>query len=220
VPREIVVVAFQQRGLVILHKVYFSLDLQSLPRPEAAEPEVAVQAANHALEQLLIGFERRGKDHRAVAAEAADQPVAWHVGVQRAWVDIGGWHVRPGPDLPGNVECLGCPVLCRHHCAFAVKIDETLFNVGIFIGVGVPAGACEFAHTNARLCPVRHGALFGGVVRGERKINLVMRGGDDVFDRHAVIHVAVQTEQRAVRAAGDQARLVADDGVSAPVGCL
>ena len=171
---EIFVVTLQQRGLVVFYEIDFARDIQRLARREAAQPEVAVQTADHALEQFLIRLERGGKDHRAVAAEAADQPVARHSGVQRARVDIGARHARPGPNLPGDVARLGRPALRRHHRPLAVEIDKALFDVGVFVGGRVRAGAGEFADANARLSPVRLGAFVCGVVRGEPKIDLVV----------------------------------------------
>ena len=217
---EIVVVALEQRGLVFFDKVDFAPDFQRLAGREAPEPEVAVQAADDALKQFLIRLERGGEDHRAVAAEAADQPVAWHVGMQRARVDVGARHARPGPNLAGDVAGLGRPALRRHHRPSPVEVDEALFDVGVLVGGGVRAGAGEFPDADAWLRPVRLGSPGRGIVRGEQKIDLVVRGGDDVLDRHAVVHVAMQPNLRAVSAAGDEARLVADDGVLPPVGRL
>ena len=75
---EIPVVAPEQCLLVVFDEVNLAPNLKSFARLEAAQPKITVQTADHALKQFLIRLECGGKNHRAVRAVAADQPVAGH----------------------------------------------------------------------------------------------------------------------------------------------
>ena len=213
-------VSLEQCFFVVFDDVDFAANLERLSRLEAAQPKVTVQTANDALKQFLIRLEGCGENHPVVRAVTTDQPVAGYVGMQRPRVHVRTRHARSGPNLPGNVPRLGGPALSGHHRAFAVEVDETLFDVGVLVRGDVRTGAGEFSHADAGLCPMRLGALVGRIVRGELEINLVMLSGDDVFHRYPVAHLAVQFDLRPVGASGDQTRFVADHCVFTPVGRL
>src|SRR4051812_2459803 len=71
--REIGLIALQQRIHVRGEEIDLAVDLFRLARLEAADAEVAVEAGDHALEQLLARLEGDGADHLVVGGEAADQ---------------------------------------------------------------------------------------------------------------------------------------------------
>src|SRR5512132_951583 len=70
---EIRAVAPEQPGHVSVEHVDLAADLLRLPRRQPADAEVRVQAADHALEQLLVGLERDGEELLLVGRETADQ---------------------------------------------------------------------------------------------------------------------------------------------------
>ena len=97
-----------------------------LARPESTDAKVAVEAREHALENLLIRLPRRGQDHLAVARVTADQAAGRHQHAERARIDVlaadGGGNVN----LAGNIAALFGPGLGRHHRLLSVDEKESL----------------------------------------------------------------------------------------------
>src|SRR6266480_2499144 len=68
--REVAFVAPEQGRYVGRHDVEFAANALGLPRLEAADAEVAVDAGDHALEQLLVRLPGHGQDRPLVRREA------------------------------------------------------------------------------------------------------------------------------------------------------
>ena len=218
--REILSVAFQQGLHIVFDKIDFPFDASGLARLESPKPEVAMEATSDPLEKFLIGFPCGGEEHLVVGGEAADETVVRDVLVEGARVDVRPFYPRCRPNLSGDVAGLRGPISGWHHGLFAIEEKKAFLNVGVGVFGLVRPRTGEYANPHARLGPVGLGALLGWVVGGEAKVDLVVRSGDQVLDRDAILEDAGKFDSGPVLGRGDKLGLMTHYGVLDPVGGL
>ena len=93
----------QKVGDVVADDIDFPSNRLGFAWIQSSDAKIGMQAASHALKQLLVGVKGDSENPLFIATETTDEPIAWN--------DLAQWarvHVRSGnffrtPDLSGNI---------------------------------------------------------------------------------------------------------------------
>ena len=189
---EIGLIAPEEIGGIVGHKVEGALDTLFFTGLQSADPEVGMEAANDALEEFLVGFPGSGEEPFLIGRDAADKSIRGEVGRERTWINVAAGHVARAPNLTGDVARFGGPVGRGEEALLVVEEDEGVFQGGVFVVIGLGAG--ELPDADARLGPMCERWIRCRIVGDEGEGDFFVLGGDEMIDDDAIAESAAKLD--------------------------